>query len=93
MSFTIPMISLDWRLPEIALKSVEMSVKTLSFGNSRICTMQKANRIAITSAIKRSNVTLTQGSMDRSFPSCIRLTDDQVAVLLKPWCMSDANLS
>ncbi|KAF2616606.1 hypothetical protein F2Q68_00040228 [Brassica cretica] len=35
MSETIPMIFLDWMLPEIALMSVELSEKTLSDENSK----------------------------------------------------------
>ena len=52
MSFTISMISLYRRLPKIALMSVELSEKTLNSENSRICTMQRADRIAIASTIK-----------------------------------------
>ncbi|KAG2258249.1 hypothetical protein Bca52824_077543 [Brassica carinata] len=36
MSFTIPMISFDWMLPEIALMSVKLSERTLSVENSKI---------------------------------------------------------
>ena len=42
MSETIPMISLDWMLPKIALMSVELSEKTLSDENSREFAMQNA---------------------------------------------------
>ena len=42
MSETIPMISLDCMLPEIALMSVELSEKTLSDENSKDFAMQSA---------------------------------------------------
>lgn len=42
MSETIPKISLDWMLPEIALMSVELLEKTLCDENSRDFAMQSA---------------------------------------------------
>ncbi|KAF2615774.1 hypothetical protein F2Q70_00007891 [Brassica cretica] len=51
MSFTIPMTSFDWKLPEIALMSVKLSKKTLSVKNSKVSSMLSGDRIAMASAI------------------------------------------
>lgn len=51
ISSTIPMISLDWILPVIALKSVELSERTLRFKNSKVSAMQRADHTARVSAI------------------------------------------
>lgn len=50
MSETMPMISLDWALPWIALMSVELSEKTLSDLNPRVVAAVRADCIAIASA-------------------------------------------
>ena len=39
MPFTIPMISFDWMLLEIALVSVKLSERTLSVENSKVSAM------------------------------------------------------
>lgn len=39
--YTIPMISLDYDLPVLALKGVELSERTLRFENSKVSAMQK----------------------------------------------------
>lgn len=52
MSETTPMISLDWSLPLIARMSVKFSEKTLTEGKFRVSAMQRADRIAIASAIR-----------------------------------------
>ncbi|KAF3598611.1 hypothetical protein F2Q69_00033378 [Brassica cretica] len=41
MPLTIPMISFDWRLPEIALASVELLERNLSDENSRVISMKR----------------------------------------------------
>ena len=48
----IPMISLDWMSPVIALMSVELSEKTLSAENSREITKNSAVRITTASAMR-----------------------------------------
>lgn len=52
MSETTPMISLDWSLPLIARMSVKLSEKTLTEGKFRVSAMQRADHIAIASAIR-----------------------------------------
>ena len=51
---TIPMTFLDSRLLEIALMSVELSEKALSFGNSRVSSKQRADRIAVAFASREN---------------------------------------
>ena len=52
MSWTTPMIFLDWWLLEIALTSVLLSEKTLRDEIPRVCAMQRADRSAMASAIR-----------------------------------------
>ena len=52
MSFTIPMISLAWVMPEIARTSVRLSENTSRAVISRVIAMQRADLIAEASAIR-----------------------------------------
>ena len=52
MSFTIPMISFEWRLSEISLMSVKLSRRTLTVENFEVSAMQNTDQITTASAIK-----------------------------------------
>lgn len=52
MSFIIPMIFFYWKLPEITLMSVKISVRTLSVENSKVNAMLSADGIVMASGIR-----------------------------------------